>query len=212
MNANPTATNCFFRTLAEALKRFNTWTENPEASTLHPSLLSPVLQAGIVSDTARAVDFLTKEWFNTKSVDGKLVISRVLGFVPDAEIIKKDIIPFNFNTSPRDNNAADMHFLGVNLADNPWGRHSQWQYMKENWAACLDKLSNPIVLDRFIRSTLSTFVEDADVADVTAFFQDKDVSSYNRTLETAKDKSSARAAYKKRDAVAIKEWLAANGY
>lgn len=202
----------YLRTLAEAVKRFNTWAENPEASTLHPSLLSPVLQAGVVSDTARAVEFLRKEWFNTKSVDGKLVISRVLGFVPDAEIIKKDIIPFNFDTSPRDNNTADMHFLGNMLAENPQGRHSQWQYMKNNWTTCTAKLSNPIVMDRFIRSTLSSFVEDADVADIDAFFQDKDVSSYNRTLETAKDKSSARAAYKQRDASAIKEWLAANGY
>ncbi|PMB71604.1 Aminopeptidase 2, mitochondrial [Beauveria bassiana] len=199
-------------TLAEALKRFNAWAEKPEASTLHPSLLPPVLQAAIVAETARAVDFLKKEWFETKSVDGKLVISRALGYVPDGEIIKNEIIPFNFNSSPRDNNTADMHFLGAGLANNPFGRQIQWQYMKDNWATCLKKLSNPIVLDRFIRSTLSNFVDDADVADITAFFQDKDVSSYNRTLKTAKDKSSARAAYKKRDAAAIKEWLAAKGY
>lgn len=200
------------RTLAEATKRYKSWAENPEASNLHPSLLSAVLQAGIISDPAGAVDFLKKEWFNTKNVDGKLVISRVLGRVPDADLIKNEIIPFNFNTSPRDNLTADMHFLGLNLANNPRGRAAQWQYMKDNWAACTSKLSNPIVLDRFIRSTLSSFVEDADVADVAAFFQDKDTSSYNRTLETAKDKSSARAAYKKRDAAAIKEWLTANGY
>ncbi|KAJ6783630.1 hypothetical protein PWT90_11006 [Aphanocladium album] len=199
-------------TLAEAAKRFKAWAENPAASDLHPSLLSPVLRAGIISDPAGAVDFLKKEWFNTKNIDGKMTISRALAHAPDAELIKKEIIPFNFNTSPRDNNTADMHFLGQDLANNPLGRHSQWQYMKDNWTTCTEKLSNPIVLDRFIRSTLSSFVDEADVADVAAFFQDKDTSSYNRTLETAKDKSSARAAYKKRDAAAIQEWLTSNGY
>lgn len=122
------------------------------------------------------------------------------------------VIPFNFDQSPQDNNTADMHFLGGGLARNHTTRQLQWQYMKDNWATVLTKLSNPIVLDRFIRSTLSSFLDEADVQDVTAFFQDKDVSSFNRTLETTKDKSAARAAYKKRDAAAIKEWLSANGY
>lgn len=172
----------------------------------------PIYRAGIVSDPARASEILINEWFTTKVVDGKIVVCAALGSVPDVEVIKSKILPFNFNTSPRDNNMADMHFLGTRLAINSAARDLQWQYMKDNWDTCLDKLSNPIVLDRFIRCILSSFVEESDVEDISTFFADKDTSSYNRTLETAKGKSGARAAYKKRDGAAIKEWLAANGY
>ena len=84
--------------------------------------------------------------------------------------------------------------------------------MKANWDAVVGKMNNPIVIDRFVRLSLCHFTSHDDVADVDAFFKDKDTSSFNRTLEQTKDKSRARATYKERDAGAIKEWLAANNY
>lgn len=165
-------------------------------------------------DPARAVEILKKEWYNTKSIDGKLICLGVLSAVKDEEILKKSVIPFNFNVSPPSDAvpAADMHVLGSGLGVNRIGRPLQWDFMKKNYDAVVSKLGNPIVVDRFINVSLSRFNDEAVVAEIDDFFKDKDTKSFDRTLGTVKDKIRGRAAYKKRDAATLKEWLSANGY
>ncbi|KID96705.1 Peptidase M1, alanine aminopeptidase/leukotriene A4 hydrolase, partial [Metarhizium majus ARSEF 297] len=198
----------------EALRRFNAWHENAEANPLPPSLRLPVWRAAVKKDTARAVEILKNEWFNTKSIDGKLICLNALSAPEDEQILKEQIVSFNFNESPPSNavNAADMHVLGMGLAGNPVGRQVQWAFMKANWDACVAKLGNPIVVDRFVRVSLGGFTDVSAVDDIEQFFKDKDTKSFDRTLETVKDKIRGRAAYKKRDAAALKEWLGGNKY
>ncbi|PHH86097.1 hypothetical protein CDD83_10766 [Cordyceps sp. RAO-2017] len=201
-------------TADEALKRFNAWAEDPEGSPIHPSLRQPVWRAAVRKEPARAVEILKKEWFNTKSIDGKLICLTALSATEDEELLRRSVVPFNFNTSPPSDAvpAADMHALGGGLASNPAARTIQWEFMKAHWAECLGKLGNPIVLDRFVRVTLGGFTDAGAVDDIDAFFRDKDTSSFNRTLGTVRDKIRGRAAYKARDAAALREWLGANGY
>ncbi|KAG6024767.1 hypothetical protein E4U41_001688 [Claviceps citrina] len=197
----------------EALKRFNAWNDDAEANPIPPSLRLPVWSAAVKNDTARAVEILKREWFTTKSIDGKLLCLNALS-APEDEQILKDLVAFNFNTGPPDNanNAADMHVLGMGLGGNPVGRRVQWEFMKANWDACVAKLGNPIVLDRFVRVSLGGFTDGAALEDVEAFFADKDTKSFDRTLETVKDKIRGRAAYRARDGDGLREWLGGNGY
>ncbi|EHK46514.1 hypothetical protein TRIATDRAFT_132566 [Trichoderma atroviride IMI 206040] len=199
---------------AEGIKRFNAWVENPEANPIHPSLRSIVWRAGLADNAARNVEVLKKEWFSTKAIDGKLIALSCLATVEDADLIKNNLVPFNFNSSPPQNSvpAADMHVLGGNLAAHPTGRTIQWDFMKNNWDLVAAKLGNPIVVDRFIGLSLKPFTDVAIIDEVEEFFKDKDTNSFNRTLETAKDRIRGRAAYKKRDAAALKQWLSTNGY
>lgn len=203
--------NC--RISTEAVKRFEAWSRDATENPLPPSLRLPVYRAAVKHDSARAVDILKKEWFSTKSIDGKLICLSALA-VPEDEKTIQELIAFNFNTAPPSNavNAADMHVLGGGLAGNVVGRHVQWAYMKSNWDACVAKLGNPIVVDRFVRLSLEKFTDFAAVDDIESFFRDKDTKSFDRTLETVKDKIRGRAAYKKRDAEALKEWLGVHGY
>lgn len=157
---------------------------------------------------------MKKEWFNTKSIDGKLFCLGVLGAVKDTDLIKNNIIPFNFNQSPPSNavHSADMHVLGASLSANILARPLQWEFMKENWDAVIAKLGNPVVVDRYMNLSLSRFTDEAVVQDIEEFMKDKDTKSFDRTLGTVKDKIRGRAAYKARDAGALKEWLDVNGY
>jgi hypothetical protein len=63
-----------------------------------------------------------------------------------------------------------------------------------------------------VRVSLGSFTDDSVVDEIDQFFKDKDTKSFDRTLETVKDKIRGRAAYKKRDAASLKEWLGANKY
>lgn len=202
------------RVSGEALKRFNAWAENHESGAIHPSLRASVWRAGVEKDTDRAVQILKKEWFETKSIDGKLFCLSVLGLVKDTQILNSAVIPFNFNTSPPSNAvpSADMHVLGASLSNNVVGRPLQWEYMKKNWDAIVAKIGNPIVVDRFVNVSLSRFTSEEKISEIDAFFEGKDTSSFDRTLRTVKDKIRGRAAYKKRDAALLKEWLSTNGY
>ncbi|KAG5979182.1 hypothetical protein E4U55_005468 [Claviceps digitariae] len=197
----------------EALGRFNAWNDDADANPIPPSLRLPVWRAAVKNDTSRAVDILKKEWFTTKSIDGKLLCLSALSAAEDEQILQ-DLVAFNFNTAPphNANNAADMHVLGMGLSGNPLGRKVQWAFMKNNWDACVAKLGNPIVLDRFVRVSLGGFTDTASVDDIEQFFRDKDTKSFDRTLETVKDKIRGRAAYKARDSASLREWLGANNY
>ncbi|KAF7561600.1 hypothetical protein G7046_g2545 [Stylonectria norvegica] len=198
----------------EAYKRFNAWVEDPEANPIYPSLRVPVWRSAVEKEPARAVEILKKEWFNTKSIDGKLFCLSVLGLVKDVELIKTEIIPFIFNQSPPSNAipSGDMHVLGASLSTNTTGRPLQWEFMKNNWDDVITKLGNPVVVDRYMNISLSRFTDEAVIPDIEEFMKDKDTSSFNRTLGTVKDKIRGRAAYRQRDAAALKEWLGANGY
>jgi len=198
----------------EAFKRFSAWAENPEANPIHPSLRVSIWRSGVQKDTARTVQILKKEWFETKSIDGKLFCLSVLGLVKDPELLKSSIIPFNFNTSPPSDAvpSADMHVLAGSLSNNVVGRPLQWEYVKENWDAIVAKIGNPIVVDRFVNVSLSRFTSESAIADIDAFFDGKDTSSFDRTLTVVKDKIRGRAAYKQRDTDVLREWLSTNGY
>lgn len=160
------------------------------------------------------VDVLKNEWFNTKSIDGKLLCLSVLGLIKDTGLLRTSVIPFNFNTSPPSNAvpSADMHVLAGSLSNNYIGRPLQWEYIKANWDAIVAKIGNPIVVDRFVNTSLSRFTDTAIIDEIDAFFKDKDTTAFNRTLQTVKDKIRGRAAYKARDAATLKEWLSTNGY
>ncbi|KAI8683556.1 Aminopeptidase [Fusarium keratoplasticum] len=198
----------------EALKRFEAWVEDPEANPIPAPLRVAVWRAAIMKDPARTVEILKKEWFNTKSIDGKLLSLSVLGSVEDADLLTKEIIPFNFNQSPPSNAvpSGDMHVLGNSVASNIIGRPLQWEFMKTNWDAVIAKLGNPVVVDRYIKISLGAFTDVSVVDDIEKFMADKDTKSFDRTLGTVKDKIRGRAAYRERDAASLKEWLGANGY
>ncbi|KAG4219464.1 hypothetical protein PC116_g32056, partial [Phytophthora cactorum] len=88
----------------------------------------------------------------------------------------------------------------------------QWKYIQDNWEKLTTKMANPVVLDRFVKLTLSKFTDAKYIDEIDAFFKDKDTSAFDRTLEQVKDSIRGRAAYRQRDAQVIKDWLSANGY
>ncbi|KAF3766168.1 hypothetical protein M406DRAFT_339443 [Cryphonectria parasitica EP155] len=202
----------------EALKRFAAYSASPQDNPLHADLRSPVYRIALKSDPAKTAAFLKNEWYTAPAVDSQDLCLGVLGTCTDESVITSTLLPLLFNISPPAPAsdcipASDMDFLSGGLANNRVGRPLLWKFIKENWSQIDQKVGgNPILLDRFIKVSLSKFTSYKDLEELEAFFKDKDTTAFNRTLEAAKDSVRGRAAYRERDAAVLKEWLVANGY
>lgn len=194
---------------------FDAWVS--QGTTFSPNLRTVVYRTAIKAKPAEAIAVLKKEWYSGTSIDGKEVCLSCLGQTRDSELIKKELLPFLFETSPpapatESVPSGDMHSLGGSIAANSAARGIQWEYMQGNWDKLTTKMANPVVLDRFVKISLNKFVDNKYVGEIEKFFEDKDTSSFGRTLEQVKDAIRGRAAYYLRDADVLKEWLKANGY
>jgi aminopeptidase N len=198
------------RVLEKGTQLFEAWSEKGTA--LNPSLRSVVYRAGVKANPVKAYEVLKKEWETTTSPDGKDFALAALGAIRDEDTIANKVIPFLFSTGTVSVPTADMHSLGMNLANNSAARPLLWKYLQENWAQACAKMANPIILDRFVKTSLSKFTDAKSLEELDAFFQDKDTSAFDRTLEQVKDAVRGRAAYRTRDANLLKEWLTANKY
>lgn len=201
--------------IEKALSLFDAWVS--QGTTFNPNLRTVVYRTAIKVKPAEAVKVLKKEWYTGSSIDGKDVCLSSLGQIRESELIKNELLPFLFDISPpapasESIPSGDMHSLGSSLAANSFARSIQWEYMQENWDKLTTKMANPVVLDRFVKVSLNKFVDNKYVTEIEKFFEDKDTSSFDRTLEQVKDAVRGRAAYYLRDADVLKEWLSANGY
>ncbi|KAH8677603.1 peptidase family M1 [Xylariales sp. PMI_506] len=198
------------KALEEGTRLFESWAKDGVA--LNPSLRSVIYRAGVRSNPAEAFDVLKKESALTKSVDGREMCITAVGYIRDADLINNKVIPFLFGTESDSVPPADIHALGSVLSTNLVARPLLWRYIQDNWNSVQAKAPNPTVLERFLRMTLNKFTDVKYVDEIDAFFKDKDTAGYDRTLEQAKDAIRGRAAYRQRDAAALKEWLTTHGY
>ncbi len=172
-------------------------------------------QVALKEKPAEAVPFLKHVWQTTAAPDGKEVCLQSMSQVYDPAVITGMLLPWLFGLEAATAvPSGDMHILAAALAGQAVGRPLLWRHIRDNWhTAVVPKIGgNPIVLDRFVRVSLSKFSDLTALAEIEAFFADKDTKAFDRTLETVKDSIRGRAAYRRRDAAVLREWLVANGY
>ena len=71
---------------------------------------------------------------------------------------------------------------------------------------------NVVVMDRYLKTTLSKFASMEKEASITAFFKDKDTKGFDRGLVQVSDAVTANARYKERDEQLVEEWLKVHEY
>ncbi len=191
--------------MAEGLKRFAAHTADPKAHPIHADLRQVVYRIALNNSPGPAVSFLKNEWQTTVAPDGKEVCLLAIGHISDEAVASSILLPFLFDTGADTIPSGDMHILGSGLAQNRVTRSMLWAYIQQHWDEIQQKTGNPVVLDRFVRVSLSYFSESTALDEIEAFFKDKDVSAFNRTLETVKDTIRGRVAYRERDAAVLRE-------
>jgi len=205
------------RVTQKLYNQFDAWAIDPNSNPLHPNLRKAVFCAAIRHDTLRAISVLKREWFTTKSVDGKRIIYSALGAVRVPYLVRTELLPFLAQSSPpapawKSVPPADMPIFANSMAANRHARRSLWEYIKTDFDGLCKKLGIPLMIEWFVEASISDFNDLSDVKDMEEFFATRDTRAFERTLKNAIDKTTMRAMYKQRDAAKLKEWLVENGY
>ena len=168
-----------------------------------------VFQTVVREGGKSAYEAVLNEYTNTTSIDGKETCLVALGKVQTTDLVRS-FLDFQFSDKVA---LQDVHTGSVSLAANSKVRNVLWQYVKENWDTVSEKLSaSPVVIDRYIKTSLSRFASHEIEKDIAAFFKDKDTRAYDRGLVQVSDTVQANAKYKERDEELVLEWLKAHDY
>ena len=194
--------------IAEAQSKFKAFLSG-DNDAIHPSLRSAVFRTVIAEGGEREYVAVKDEYVNTKSIDGKEICLLAMGRVHDPSLVN-DFLDFQFSDKVA---IQDKHTGSVSLAANAKARNALWEYVKNNWQKVHSILSaNPVVLDRYLKTSLAKFASHEVERDIAAFFKDKDTKGYDRGLVQVADTVKANANYKERDEGLLLEWLQAHGY
>ncbi|OJJ95560.1 hypothetical protein ASPACDRAFT_82034 [Aspergillus aculeatus ATCC 16872] len=195
--------------ISEATRRFQLWNTAKDKNAVHTNLRSVIF--GVVVSEGGNQDYVSvkEEYLRTDSVDGKEICLGALGRTKNSDLVR-DYLDFVFSDKVA---IQDIHNGAVSLASNSSTRHLLWEYMKAHWDMVESRLStNNVVFERFVRMGLSKFADYTIEADISAFFQDKDTSAYDRALVIVADSIRTNVHYKDRDEALVLEWLQVHGY
>lgn len=205
-NPRENVTNHLHSVTEEALKRFTAHVSDPKANPLVADTRQAIYRVALKNNPSHAVTFLKQEWQTSPIPEAKELCLQCIGHVSDVAVVNSVLLPFLFGHGADCIPAGDMHILAVGLASNRIARPLLWSYIQANWDAILQKVAgNPIVLDRFVKCSLGAFADFSVLKGIDAFFEGKDTSAFNRTLETVKDNIRGRAAYRERDVEELRE-------
>ncbi|KAF2219338.1 peptidase family M1-domain-containing protein [Elsinoe ampelina] len=195
-------------TVKEAQKRFDAYFSG-DKNAIHPSLRLPVFKIAVKNGAKDAYLKVRKEYESTTSVDGKEITLAAMGRVATTDLAR-DYLEWSFSGAVA---TQDLHTPARALALNSAVRGEVWTFIKKNWPTIFEKLSgNMVVLERYLRMSLTKYASFEIEKDIENFFKDKDQKGFDRGLSVASDTIKGLAGYRERDGEVIKEWLEARGY
>ncbi|KAI9845272.1 MAG: hypothetical protein M1838_001819 [Thelocarpon superellum] len=195
--------------IAEAQRRFELYFSGKDTSAIHPNLRLAIFRIVVAEGGKETYEAIKQEYLHTTSVDGKEICLQALGRVP-TPALAEDFLQLLFSDAVA---IQDKHSGGASLAANAKVRLSLWKYIEAHWEEVHGTLKvNPVVLDRFLKTSLSKFASHDIEQKIAKFFASKDNRGYDRGLVVISDTIRGNANYKERDGPLILEWLKAHGY
>lgn len=157
------------RTIDEAQRRFEAY-QKGDTKAINSSLRSAVFTTVVREGGTPAYEAVQEEYLSTTSIDGKETCLTALGKLQSTELVNK-FLDFQFSDKVA---IQDVHTGSFSLAANSAARNAFWAYLKEHWEPVSKKLSgNPVVMDRYLKTTLSRFASHEVEKDIASFFEGK---------------------------------------
>lgn len=189
-------------------KKFNAWKSGDKAA-INPNLRSTIFGIAVANGGQEEFSAVKQEYFDTTSVDGKIICLAALGRSPNGEFANNLL---NFVTSedvPSQDSASGI----MAVAANNKTRNIAWEYTKAQWDRILERIGgNDKLLERWVKTGLASYSDLAMAEDIQNFFKDKNTEAFDRTLVIIQDTITGNANYKTRDEKVLLEWLQAHGY
>lgn len=200
-------------TVEEAKKRFWQFVEG-NTDALHPNLRGPVYN--IVLGAAENEEEEEKLWEQVLKIyrdenlptDQRLIALNSLGGIKSKALIQRYL---DMSMDEKEVRGQDSLYVFGSLSSNPDARELLWKFFTENFDVLHAKFAKSISLfGSAVRSAVSGFVTDDRIAEIEAFFTDKDTKEYARPLQQALEGCRVNAKWVKRDHQIVADWIETN--
>lgn len=201
------------QTAEEAKRRFWQFVEG-NTEVLHPNLRAPVYD--IVLYTAESEEEEEKVWEHILKIyrdeslptDQRLTALSALGGTKHKGLIQRYL---DMSLDEKEVRGQDQFYVFGALSSNPEAREILWNFFKQNYDLLYAKFSKSLSLfGSAVRSTVSGFVSYERIADVEAFFADKETKEYARSLQQALETARVNTKWIERDHQTVAEWVHEN--
>jgi aminopeptidase 2 len=191
--------------VAEAKDRFKRYTEG-DLSAIPSDLTAAVYSIVLLHGGKDEHESIKKIYLETTGTDQKLVAMAALGATPHGDLIQ-ETLTFGLTDDVR---AQDLFRLIAHCGNNPKGRHTTWNFVKENWDLLPEEYGQTPFSMNIILKYVTEFSSQSDLDDLNEFFSDKDTSIVEMTLSQSLESIAINASWVQRDSENIRKWLEAN--
>lgn len=189
-------------TVDEARRRFKDHVEGKNA--LSADLRSPVYVTVLKHGDATTLDTMLKLHKQADMQEERNRIERVLGAISSQELIQK-VLSFSLSEEVRPQDTVSV--IGGVAGASKQGRKSAWTFVKDNWEELYNRYQGGFLISRLIKLSVDGFASDKMAAEIKAFFDAHPAPSAERTVQQCCENILLNAAWLKRDADAMHQYL-----
>ncbi|KAF6299265.1 aminopeptidase puromycin sensitive [Rhinolophus ferrumequinum] len=189
-------------TLEEARRRFKDHVEGKQ--TLSADLRSPVYLTVLKHGDGTTLDIMLKLHKQADMQEEKNRIERVLGATLSPELIQK-VLTFALSEEVRPQDTVSV--IGGVAGGSKQGRKAAWKFIKDNWEELYNRYQGGFLISRLIKLSVEGFAVDKMAGEVKAFFESHPAPSAERTIQQCCENILLNAAWLKRDAESIQQYL-----
>ncbi|XP_036123918.1 puromycin-sensitive aminopeptidase isoform X3 [Molossus molossus] len=189
-------------TLEEARRRFKDHVEGKQI--LSADLRSPVYLTVLKHGDGTTLDIMIKLHKQADMQEEKNRIERVLGATLSPELIQK-VLTFALSEEVRPQDTVSV--IGGVAGGSKHGRKAAWKFIKENWEELYNRYQGGFLISRLIKLSVEGFAVDKMAGEVKAFFESHPAPSAERTIQQCCENILLNAAWLKRDAESIHQYL-----
>ncbi|MCJ1471818.1 Aminopeptidase 2 mitochondrial [Lambiella insularis] len=175
---------------------------------IHPNIRGSVYAIVLQNGGEKEYDVLLNEFRTAKDADEKNTALRSLGRAKGKALITRTLaLPLSGEVK-----SQDFWAPLVGMRSEAEEIELLWAWMKENFAAICEKcppaLSN---LSSVVSICTASFTRKEHVADIEAFFKDKDRKGFGMKLQQSLDGVRAKSNWLERDGEDVRQWLEGEG-
>lgn len=197
----------------------------PEQQAIDPPLRYIAWGATARASPRTAVPAMLAKWQASASSEERGRLVRGMCMAQDPDVLRDLVLPFGYGPATPEGQAAtpegqaatlrptEMFPLVTTLALQWPERRLQWEHVKAHWdGAVAAKLGTPEAVARVLNGCLTGCTDEAEAADIDAFFADKNTEGYAMTLAKIKDGILNASRFRKRERAPLAAWLQEQGY